>query len=318
MHSFEKSTNHSLRRKLLGTASVLALVGLVQVPTEARAGDSSMADSDWHMTLDLVGQYTLNSGGRTIYGDPGFFAAPNPTVGIANGGDGYLALNLTKGDWVYGLSFNYGRTSTSHAGFSYSYPSFPYYYGSGNVRHTESHKIIDFTVGRDVGLGMLGMDGSSVFSLGVEWGNFAADTVGDFTYGSKYYYTNFRRTIHRRFNGIGPVISWSASTGIGDPAQHLSLNWGVTGSVLFGDRTVYGVNIDDAPRKSSGTVPRASGYIGIGWSSPDCPYAIGVGYAVQSSWGVFDGNFDDDGDESSFRINRLSHGPYIDLTLKLH
>lgn len=315
MQSHEHRTGYGLRRKLLGTASVLALVGLVQLPSEARAGDNGMSDPDWHLTLDMVGQFTMNSGGRTIYGDPGLL--PNPTVGINDGGDGLIAFTLSKNDWVYGLSFNYGRTSTSHASFSYSYPSYPYQYGSGDVRHNESHKIVDFTVGKDVGLGMFGMDGSSVVSVGVEWANFSADTAGNFTYGSKYYSTNYPREIHRRFNGIGPVISWNASTRIGDPGSHLSLNWGVMGSVLFGTRKTYGVNAFPA-RKDGGTVPRASGYLGVGWSSPDCPYAFGIGYAVQSSWGVFDGNYDLDGDEDSFRVNRLSHGAYVDLTLRLH
>lgn len=316
MQSQKISTSRGLRRKLLGTASVVALIGLVQVPSAAQAGDNSMAGSDWHLTLDVVGQYTLNSGGRTIYGDPNFLS--NPTVGLSDGGDGYLAFNLTKGDWVYGLSFNYGRTTNSHAGFSYSYPYYPYFYGSGEVRHNESHKIVDFTVGKDVGLGMFGREGSSVVSLGIEWANFAADTAGTFAYGDKYYYaTPYPREIHRRFNGIGPVISWNASTPIGDPGSHLSLNWGVMGSVLFGTRTTYGVNAFP-PRKDGGSVPRASGYLGVGWTSPDCPYAFSVGYGIQSSWGVFDGNFDDDGDENSFRVNRLSHGPYVDLTLHLH
>ena len=39
-------------------------------------------------------------------------------------------------------------------------PSYIYY--SGFISHKESHAMIDFTVGQDVGLGMFGQQGSSI------------------------------------------------------------------------------------------------------------------------------------------------------------
>jgi len=320
MHSQTNQADHGLRRKLLGTASALALIGLCQFPGAARAGDGG--DSDFKLTLDIAGQFAMNSGGRTVYGDP---FEPPPDIGVKNGGEGLVALNLEHDDWIYGLSFNFGRTGTSHAGFSYYTGNlYTHYSGSGQVRHNESHKVLDFTIGRDVGLGMLVMEGSSVVSVGIEWANFSATTIGDFAYASKYdggyYNTNFTRVLRRRFNGIGPVISWNASTPLGDPGSHLSLNWGAMASVLFGPRKFSGN--DGAfvltPRSKSATVPRASGYVGVGWHPDDSPFAISAGYAVSATWGVFDGNFDDDGDEIRNSVNRFSHGPYVDLTIQVH
>jgi hypothetical protein len=313
MQSSESKLNRALRRKLLGTASALAMVGLLQVPQAARAGTSGDTDPNWSLSATIVGQATFNSGSRTNYGDP---SGSNPQVGINAGGDGVVALNLSKFGWNFGLSFNYGHTSDSHAGFGYSDATFPFFAGTGDVRHNESHKIIDFTAGQDVGLGWLGLDGMSVFSAGVEWANFGADTVGNFSYSSKYFSTSFARDIHRRFNGIGPVISWDASTRIGDPGCHLSLSWGAMASVLFGNRKAYGLDFDS--RSHSATVPRVSAYLGVGWHPDDSPYTLSVGYALQSTWGVLDGNFDLDGDEESSSVNRLSHGPYAAVTVRFH
>jgi len=158
-----------------------------------------------------------------------------------------------------------------------------------------------------------------VLSVGLEWANFSANTAGDFTYAGYYYNSSFSGIIRRRFNGIGPVISWNASTPIGDPGCHLSLNWGAMGSVLFGPRKIdvfeNGTSIDR--RSKNATVPRLSAYFGVGWHPEGSIYALSAGYAISSTWGVFDGNFDDDGDELPNNVDRVIHGPYIDLTIQI-
>jgi len=320
MTSQKNSTEVQLRRKLLGTASALAALSAFQVPTQALAADAS--DSDWHLTLDIGGQYAFNSGGKTQYAD---FGSPEPKVGVANGGNGQVALNLETDGWIFGLKFNFGRTGDAHAKALYVYDTYFSYYGKGEVRHSENHKMLDFTVGQDVGLGMFGLEGSSVVSGGVRWANFSAVTVGHFSYGSKYNsefrsnFTSFNREIHRSFNGIGPVISWAASTPIGDPGCHLSFDWGVDAAVLFGSRKAWeNLTGDFSARSRNGTVPQASGYLGLGWHPDDSRFSFHAGYAVQASWGVFDSNFDDDSDDP--RINhadRISHGPYLDVTMQL-
>ena len=43
-------------------------------------------------------------------------------------------------------------------------------------RHDESHTILDFSIGKDVGLGFLGKNASSVFNFGVRFAQFASET----------------------------------------------------------------------------------------------------------------------------------------------
>jgi len=301
-----------LRRKLLGTASAVAALTAFQMPGQALAADASDS-SDWHLTVDLGGQFTFNSGGKTAYYD----VEPNPLVGVAtNGGTGWVGVNLDTDGWIFGLNYTIGKTGTKRSSFSISYPSYPYYFANGAVTHNENHKMLDFTVGQDVGLGMLGMDGSSVLSLGVRWANFSATTSGSFNYGNKYYSSHFEGELHRTFNGIGPVISWAASTPIGGSGSHFSVDWGVSGAVLFGSRKYWGVPGIDL-RSHNASVPQAAGYLGVGWHPEDSPVTFRLGYAIQDSWGVLDANFDVDGDETIRSADRLEHGPYLDLTLQL-
>jgi len=316
MTSQKRSTEVLLRRKLLGTASALAALSAFQIPTQALAADAS--DSDWHLTLDIGGQYAFNSGGKTQYAD---FGSPEPRVGVANGGNGQIALNLETDGWIFGLKFNFGRTGDAHnkASVYYSYYGYNYYSATGRVRHNENHKMLDFTVGQDVGLGMFGMEGSSVISGGVRWANFSAETVGHFTYGNKYYYTSFNRELHRTFNGVGPVISWAASTPVGDPGDNLSVDWGVDAAVLFGSRKAWeaGPSYDFSPRSKNASVPQVDGYLGLGWHPTDSRFSFHAGYAISASWGLYDSNFDFDEDETRNSVNRISHGPYLDVTMQL-
>ena len=116
MHSNALSRRR-LRRRLLGTASAVALLGVMQAPQAARADDAA----GFHLWLDLTGQYSMNSGGKTVYGEP-FDDGTNafhPTVGVRGpgGGDGTIGLTLQEDDWFFNLKFNYGRTGTSRADF---------------------------------------------------------------------------------------------------------------------------------------------------------------------------------------------------------
>lgn len=300
-----------LRRKLLGTASAVAALSAFQLPSQALAADAG--DTGWHLTLDVGGEYTINNGSKTAYYD----VEPNPLVGVAsNGGTGWLDLNLETDGWIFGLNYTAGKTGTKRSSFSTKYNTYFSYFANGTVAHNEEHKMLDFTVGQDVGLGMFGVDGSSVLSLGVRWANFSATTSGSFNYGDKYYSSHFEGELHRTFNGIGPVISWAASTPLGGSGSHFSIDWGVSAAVLFGPRKFWGVpNISLRQRNAS--VPQAAGYLGVGWHPDDTPVTFRLGYAIQNTWGVFDANVDVDGDEVVRNADRLEQGPYLDLTLQL-
>ena len=293
---------------LRGTASVFALLACSQMPTAAWAADSGTTDSDYHVSAFVGGQFTMNGGGKTAYGDPSL--APMPLVGINQGHDGWGGLNLSTDGWIFGLSVTVGKAETSHAGFSYTSNSYPYHSGSGDVAHHETHAIVDFTVGQDVGLGMFGLEGSSVISGGVEWANFSATTVGSFSYASKYYNTSFTRVIKRKFNGVGPVVSWNAATPIFEPHCNLTLDWGASVAVLFGSRKAYGTDVDFTDRSHGATVPRTSAYLGIGWHPSGGVTEISVGYAFNAAFGVLDGGYG-----LAHSVDRVTQGPYVNFNV---
>ena len=90
-----------LRRKLLGSASAVAALTVFQMPGQALAGDAG--DTGWHLTVDVGGQFTFNSGGKTAYYD----VEPNPLVGVAtNGGTGWVGVNLDTDGWIFGLNYH--------------------------------------------------------------------------------------------------------------------------------------------------------------------------------------------------------------------
>src|SRR5258706_1014690 len=160
-----RASDRVLRRRLLGTASAVAMLGIAYAPQAALADDASGT----HLWLDLTGQYSFQSGQKTQYADP--FGNPEFVKLKSSGGDGTIGITLQKDEWFFNLNFNYGRTGKSHAGFqhtNYYYANYGYgakYYQAirqGAVSHREDHKMLDFTVGQDVGLGMLGMEGSSI------------------------------------------------------------------------------------------------------------------------------------------------------------
>src|SRR5215472_14710471 len=241
--AFVGGSQHTLRRYLLGTASGAALIGGAPL---AHAADS-MPPID-HFYVDFTGQYSLQ-GGHTEWANSQIFSGGGqPRIKVRNGIDTYLDMALQSGDWYLTLSANYGRTGNSHDAFNYKkYDNFfsRYSHHRGQATHHESHTIIDFTLGKDVGLGCIGLDGSSIISAGVRYEHFVARTNTSFIYsghgytkfGSPAYYSyyTFARKIDRQFVGWGPVVTWKSRMPI-DPDW--SLAWGVNAAFIVGDRSV--------------------------------------------------------------------------------
>lgn len=124
--------------------------------------------------------------------------------------------------------------------------------------HEESHAILDFTAGKDMGLGMFGLDGSSVLSAGVRFAQFASQSsvdmharpdlqfhqIGPFPqYGItevKYhpFFHTYRaaESASRNFRGVGPSIAWTGSASmLGDRHDgEIFFDWGANAALLFG------------------------------------------------------------------------------------
>ncbi len=181
--------------------------------------------------------------------------------------------------WSVSAGLRYGKTNNDTAHFQaeeegdggcafggpYAYlcPIYEYYYGfspyfysttwaDASVRSAEEHTIVDFAVGRDVGLG--GVSKSTV-SAALRYGEFKSDSKGEFrgvpswyvpdgwlpfAGPAKYpatgdfYAADIRE--HREFKGVGPVISWDAAKSLweSDRAGHVDVDWSIGAGVLFG------------------------------------------------------------------------------------
>lgn len=203
---------------------------------------------------------------------------------FSNGAQGSLTFQPNGSDWSFSASVRYGRSSgetkASHvqktpAKFKIVLP--PQYYIScycygthnrtsyqtrpsgvfGNVasKTRQSHMLLDFQAGKDVGLGFLGARSSSVLSLGVRIAQFSSRMSSEihaipkihnfnafgnnpvFYFPSSTFrsYSSTGESSHS-FHGIGPSLSWKSSTPLAGHEDSMSLNVdaGINAAVLFG------------------------------------------------------------------------------------
>ncbi|HVT23350.1 MAG TPA: hypothetical protein VHD95_01890 [Rhizomicrobium sp.] len=148
----------------------------------------------------------------------------------------------------------------------------------------EAHVILDFQVGRDAGIGLFGDGTQSVFGFGARYAQmnmssnghaYAAPAVrfyghhgrnffGKYGYSIFTYHQNSATTLerHSSFQGIGPSLSWSNTTGLlGDVADgQLALDWGANAAVLFGRQKVK-INYSTLTRSFDPAIPPLGGYV---------------------------------------------------------
>src|SRR5580692_7987463 len=188
----QNGTN-GLRRLFLTTVSALALFAVAS-PAEAAAND---ADNPL-VWVELGGQFDAVNDGHDAFTPP-YLLTPRPSFETGSpeslqhgphlGWDADIKLTLqpAESDWVLSASVRYGRSLRSRkehnqpppiaisAYSGYAFGPFAFY--EGTARTLDTHMIADFQAGRDVGLGMFGLRGSSVLSLGVRYANF--DSTSD-------------------------------------------------------------------------------------------------------------------------------------------
>ena len=291
-----RRSNH--RWELLTTVSALSLFIVFCGVDEALA---ESADTDQPMVwVELGGQLQRMSGT-----DAGFQPSFINSVTQANllsalnvqqpslysiGMEGKVSFQPTDSDWVFSASVQYGRSSTykhlhqqtpnatipvhfhllppysnKYVGPKYYYPTLHVKFSDGVARQSETHGVIDFQAGKDVGLGLFGRQGASVLTAGVRIAQFTSKSSvtmhaePDVQYPtaaitSKYEFNAFKNAhirfhdfaasaySQRSFRGVGPSLAWNASRPfVGDAASgEVSLDWGVNGAVLFGRQKAVG------------------------------------------------------------------------------
>jgi len=308
-----------LRWQLLATVSALTLTAYVSSTAAAKAEDAGRP-TVW---IELGAQLEHLSGVDKPFA-AGFYDRLDPSftspaefqnaLPLAIGPEGKITVEPGN-SWVFSADIRYGRAGnrrdrqqkTQPGNFYnvYKYQTGPAAYNRKcchtytvipnrdnfvdvQSQHQETHLILDFQAGKDVGLGLFGGSGSSVISAGVRFAQLQTKSsvsvkaatdlehYNQFTafpsfsfvhqaYPQKYSLgTRFRvysvaAESARSFRGIGPSLSWDASATLaGDPdSSELTFEWGVNAALLFGKQKVK------TDHQSSGGYVSRAGYVPV-------------------------------------------------------
>lgn len=299
MSNSAKIRSSAARARLLASVSGIALMASVAASDPAIAQDAPIrVEFGWH--ADQI--HDSGNGFALPLNDlipvSGITAPLIETFNrTSQGADGKITFRPDDSDWLFSASIRYGRAhikgkisqvehlpTTSFTDFHTSIPTYPFPYHRTYVVPvqqtanridaqtvlSESHYILDFAAGKDVGLGIFGQGSTSVLSAGVRFANFTSGMkVMQFhakedvhiSYTQRVQQTNaffpsstrvvpWYRTYGRQkwlqlsggpssshdFIGLGPALSWEASAPLwGDPDRSgISLDWSVNAAVLFG------------------------------------------------------------------------------------
>jgi iron complex outermembrane recepter protein len=331
-----------IRRGLLATASALALFS---VANRASATD----DGKPPIWIELGGQFAQEQSDQDAY-VPAFLAASSFATPasrlekISNASwDGAAKGSFeTYNSWIFSAAIRYGKTSRNktanhqaahashHYGSKYSggYDAYQLF----QTKASESHAVLDFQAGKDVGLGSFG---SSVLSMGMRFAQFNVHTNVEVqsqptNINSYGYYHIFRAKFDatRNFTGVGPSVSWNASANLfGNPSSSsIALDWGVNGAVLFGRQRMNEahqttdnykhyfqyLNIatahGGAPRSKQVVVPNLGGFAALSWRYPNAK--VSVGYRADFFFGAIDGGID-----AAHQENVGFYGPFAGVSV---
>ncbi len=299
----QNSNCATAKLQLLTGVCTLALIGNVTLPNTAAAGEPGRPTFWIELGAQLermdATQGAFSPAFAQQFASDGFLKpgqlerAPR----YSNGIEGTLTFSPRGTDWTFDVSMRYGRSSITkvthrsaplpvlHAiidipafgiYFSQSTQPMAHRQADGYSHANESHTVLDFQAGHDVGLGLFRT--SSTVDLGVRVAQFnsrsqirmTANPGGSWTY--KYALTAFGQpayihapllsretwnlyhanaTVDQSFRGIGPSLSFNDSiplVGIRD-AMEAKLDFGINGAILFGRQKVHvhHATSDDTP-----------------------------------------------------------------------
>ncbi|HEY1415428.1 MAG TPA: hypothetical protein VGF42_06040 [Caulobacteraceae bacterium] len=306
-----KTISNGVKRRLYWRASAIALIATAGLAGAAHAQDTG---GFW---LQFAGGINFDSGGGldtlpadTLAGDQRI--KPNDDWDV----DAKIGYQPHGSPWSFALGVKYGRTfgrSRDFAGTS-AYGSYLKTHATTNV----SHAIVDFEVGRDVGMG----HGPTTVGLGVRYAHFAGNTHGSFTTsyptGEGFFSSSGTLQINRRTNIVGPRIFVNSSFPIS--TSHFAVGWGGDAAVLFGTTSVDGSAIFNdgdvafsGSRSESVTVPNVGAHLSLDYHMPGTPAMISLGYRVDAYFGAMDGGVD-----VERKVDIIEHGFYLSMLWKLY
>lgn len=284
--------NRDIRRKFLTSVSALALTVYVSAPSFAADSDkpqvwielggqlSGLSGAEEPLVphfADVAMQHGLPLQLAPLE------AGPKHSLDA----EGSISLQPKGSSWIFSASVRYGRSNARRQQYqqldpvNYHTPNwgisqYPHGPGRGEPHGTqeghvtfgavpivdyraqknESHAILDFQAGKDVGLGLFGR-GTSEIAVGVRFAQLTSKTkltlYGDpypHMSGKKYFpplhaslYTNTYDQYYkalprmaRSFHGVGPTLSWSGSEPVinVDDDTDIAFDWGINAGILFG------------------------------------------------------------------------------------
>jgi hypothetical protein len=303
----------TIRWKLLTGASALALAAYVSSAAMAKAEDASRPlvwidlGGQFERQSGLGHTYTpffmVNYADSPAFNPVSPLHWEKPPI-FSEGLEGAFSFQPEGSDWNFSASIRYGRSGgrkSAMPGREIDRPEHATYAPLGHkvngvfvltkpiktatitetvanfapvqADQKQTHDIIDFMAGKDVGLGLFGKDATGTLSAGVRIASFRSKTAatiharpdGEFTYISfgkiahnidhiypslpflfprlPYFHTYAAQfQADRQFHGVGPSISWSASLPVaGNPSDEtLTIDWGINAAVLFGRQQASG------------------------------------------------------------------------------
>ncbi len=236
----------NFRRQLLASVSAAALVTAACITNGAAyASDDADRPTVW---IELGGQFEQMNGLGDPYAPPftseivaDGFTSPLRAQRALSGGfgeQGAISFEPQGSDWVFSASVRYGRSQGSKSIHEQTHSSHHLLVGSNtfykppglfnsvakfsetNASNSETHAILDFQAGKDIGLGLFGRGNASTVSFGVRFVQFNSKQVLDIKADPDFYvpykflnYAKYHHTysvasrIDRSFHGFGPSIS---------------------------------------------------------------------------------------------------------------
>jgi len=273
-----KNGNTELRVHLFANVSTLALLGYICATPQTALASENGRPTVW---IELGSQLERVDTEQTIFA-PAFFdlasqADRDVMIGSQRpsrysiGGAGKISFEPEGTDWVFSASVRYGRSNSArhrhHEGpqlpvqyntylgnLLFQYTPRVKLFGDGQTTSRETHLIVDFLAGKDVGLGLFGAHSRSTFNAGVRFAQFVSKSdvalhARPIAYAKSKYYPGlahlyfmhtrgYTAVLHaqRNSHAIGPEISWDgfAVVAQSDNDAQLSVDWGVNAAVLFG------------------------------------------------------------------------------------
>lgn len=332
----------------VSSAAALALGGEAQAQSDARPT----------MWIELGGAFDQIS--REAQGwvppnltDPISNPSPEPfgkTPAIGYDFDAAIEIQPKGSDWIYGASVRYGRAqrgpkhahdqtykthAVGYAGGKYYLTTYAFLNATEQSRST--HAIVDFNVGRDVGLGSF-HNGKATVNFGVRVAQLneraeallTAFSTAPAKYSSGKIVHKADALMARSYTGIGPAVSWDGATPlVGSLDDGFSLDWGANASVLFGrQKARLSLHTRDARYNGGGAytvlsqltsapsrdrtviVPNLGGFTGLSWRLPSGK--VSLGYRADFFFGAIDGGL-----SASQKETRGFYGPFASVSIGL-